>query len=728
MTVARMLKVTVLAHQSVMDDLIARMQHAGVLDIESVAADLPAIELAPDDLRLRVAEERLADATFVRDFFGRYHTSTQAFGAFISEKIHMPAEEYDTLSVDGDAVALYRECEDIAARSATLERERTRLLQLAIDLAPWESLHLQISRWQGTAHVGLFAGIVPAADGPAIRQALRDVTPYASVEELQSVGGKAAWVVMAHRSVLDEVRSALALTGFQEVSFPGLADYPAEERACALERAEAIADELVALEERAQELSDEHYEQAVARVEVIASQLDSITVRERFGTTERTFMVSGWVRESQRAELEGALEHDAAAVDLALEEPGPDDRPPVLLDNPWFFRPFEVLTNLYGLPRYDEVDPTPLLAPFFLAFFAICVGDFGYGLMLIGGAWYIKNRLDVAPGVKQFMDLLMFGGAGAMVVGVLFGSYFALDWGMVKSALPFLDVVQVLDPLNELPTFLVLTIVLGLLQLFFGVLVAAYDLARRGDRESAFFDQISTILMFAAVGVAAAVPGVAMPAIIIGIGITAIFKGHALQAAFGVKGTPAWDRGLGLAWIAVLVAALVAWGLKASVPIGWVLLGLTVAGLAVSKTVRRSLVALLGGLYAVYGMTAFIGDTLSYTRLAALGLSGGLVGMVFNTLAGLVMGGATGLFAKGGFAVLGGVVVVVLAAVVFAFGHVFNVVINLLGAFVHPARLQFVEFFSKFYEGGGRAYRPFAKRTKSLVLHAGEVRQEGAGT
>lgn len=723
-----MLKVTILAHQSVMDGLIERMQRVGVLDIESAAADLPAIELAPDDVRLRVAEERLADATFVRDFLGRFHTPTQAFSAFISEKIHMSAEEYEELPTDGVVLELYRECEDIAERTATLERERTRLLQLAADLAPWEPLHLQISRWRGTEHVGLFTGIVPAAEGAAIRQGLRDVTPLASVEEVISAGSRAAWVVMAHTTVLEEVRSALALTSFQEVDFPGLDDYPAEERAIALERAAAIADELEGLAERAQALSDEHYGHAVALVEAIASELDLVRVRERFGRTERTFMVSGWVRESQRAELVEATRDLAADIDLTLETPGPDDRPPAVLVNPPLIRPFEVLTNLYGLPRYDELDPTPLLAPFFLAFFAICIGDAGYGLMLIAGAWYIKNKLDVAPGVKQFMDLLMVGGAGAIVVGVLFGSYFALDWPMVKAAVPFLDTLQVLDPLNQLPTFLIITIVLGVLQLFAGVLIAAYDLARRGDPASAFFDQFSTILMFVAIGIGAAVPSLTMPGVVVGIGTTAIFKGHALQAALGGDETPAWDRAFGIAWIATLVVALLAWGFDLQIPAGWVLLALTVGGLAVATTVRRSLVALLGGLYAVYGMTGFIGDTLSYTRLAALGLSAALVGMVFNTLAGLVMGGATGMFAKGGLAIAGGVVVVVLAALVFAVGHVFNVVINLLGAFVHPARLQFVEFFSKFYEDGGRAYRPFAKRAKSLVLHAGEVRQEGAGT
>ncbi len=723
-----MLKVTVLAHQSTMDDLIDHMQDAGVLDITSAPADLPAMVLPPDDARLRAFEELLADATFVRDFLKRFHVSDQPFSSMVSEKIHMSAEEYASLAPDDEFALLYGRCVDISSQTATLERERARLQELAADLAPWEQLHLEITRWRGTEHVALLAGIVPAAQGQAIRQALRDTTPFMSVEELQSVGGRSAWVVMAHRTVCDEVRATLALTDFQEVSFPTLSGYAAEERASALARAAEIADELVQFDADARELSSEHYRRAVALVEVVASQLESVTVRETFGTTERTFAIGGWVKASDRERLEAALEPFASAADLTLDDPGADDAPPVILENPRLLKPFEVLTNLYGLPRYDELDPTPFLAPFFFAFFSICVGDVGYGLMLIAGAWYIKHKIDVAPGVKQFMDLLMTGGVGAMIVGVLFGSYFALDWPMVKSAVPFLDTLQVLDPLNELPTFLVITIVLGVTQVLFGVLIAAYDLARRGDRASAFFDQISTILLFVAIGVGAAVPSLAVPGIVLGLGVTMIFKGRAIEAAFSDGESPAWDRGLGIAWLGVLALALLTWAFGWNLPAGMVLLVATAVGLGVSRAVRKIVVAVLGGAYAVYGMSAFIGDILSYTRLAALGLSGALVGMVFNLLAGLVMSGAGGLFAGGGFGIVGGVVVVVLAALVFVVGHVFNVVINLLGAFVHPARLQFVEFFSKFYEGGGRAFSPFAHRTKSLVLHAGEVRQEGAGS
>jgi V/A-type H+-transporting ATPase subunit I len=571
-------------------------------------------------------------------------------------------------------------------------------------------------------------GTVPSNGSERIRAMLREASPLASVAEYGGVGLRQAWIVLAHRSELETIRAALAATQFVEVAFPDLADYPVEESAHAKARIAEIEASMSAAEIAAKELSDEHYARAVTIAEAVDGDRTSAHILERVGRTERAFTITGWVRASRDEELLTALAPWHESLDVETRDPLDDENPPVELDNPRFLRPFEALTDLYGRPSYRELDPTPLLAPFFLLFFAICISDVGYGAMLIAGSWLIKNKLDVAPGVKRFLDLMMIGGAGAMAVGVLFASYFALP---VESLPPFLRSMQVLDPLAQLPTFLVAAIGLGVVQVFFGVGIAAYDAFRSGDPGAAVFEQLSTIFLFAMIGVCAwgystGAPLVGRIALVVGLVGTMLMQGRTLEAALGQPEVPVWDRAFGWTWLAVVLA----W--TASLAVGgpgyflWIFGGVTIAGLFVSKTVRRSVVSLLGGMYAVYGMSSFLGDILSYTRLAALGLSGALVGMVFNVLAKMVWDPVAGLWASGGIGWLWSALVVVAAAAVFVFGHVFNVVINLLGAFVHPARLQFVEFFSKFYSGGGRPLSPFRFATRSVVLDAGSARQEGA--
>ncbi|MBN2847537.1 MAG: hypothetical protein JXP72_03685, partial [Coriobacteriia bacterium] len=359
--------------------------------------------------------------------------------------------------------------------------------------------------------------------------------------ELSSVAGRAAWVVMAHHSVVDEVRAALAGTDFVDVTFPGLSDYPAEERAVALERIEAIDAELAELDERGAALSEQYYADSVSIVAAIDADLDAVTVRERFGATDRTFVIRGWVSAKRRDDLDRALAPFGEALDITYDDPAPGDRPPVELENPKLLRPFEVLTELYGRPKYDEVDPTPLLAPFFFIFFGICIGDVGYGFMLIAASWLIKNKLDVAPGVKKLMDLFMFGGVAAIIAGVAFGSYFAWDLALP----PVLENLRIINPMEKLPEFLLFTAGLGLAQVLFGVLVSAWDLARKGDWGAAVFEQISTVVLFASVGVALAVPSLGMAAIVLGLSVTLIAKSRAIDVALRKVEAPVWDRALG---------------------------------------------------------------------------------------------------------------------------------------------------------------------------------------
>ncbi len=717
-----MRRVEVVGYAPVLEDVLDALQRAGAVQVEPAPEGMDTHELDQDSDRLRRWDELAADGKFVRDLLARHHKPTQPFAAFVTEKFHVPFDEFASLDVEGEMLPLYELCSTLADRIASAKREKARLEALVTELEPWETVHLQIARWNSTQHVALIAGVVPGSEGPKIRAALREAVPLASVAEYGHHGSTQAWIVLVHKSALADARSVLGASKFKEASFPGHEDYPAEEASRARLHIAELVEQIAEAEAELVQVAADHFDQAVALAEAVDGELAAANTLGRFGRTERAFVVTGWVMASRADELIAALSPWAGDLDINLREPTDEEDPPVELDNPKFLKPFETLTDLYGRPSYRELDPTPFLAPFFLLFFAICIGDVGYGAMLILGSWLIKTKLDVAPGVKRFMDLMMLGGAAAMVVGVLFASYFALD----VSVLPgFLRALQLLDPLAQLQTFLLITIGLGVLQVFFGVGIAAYDTWRKGDPAAAIFEQMSTIFLFVMVGVcswayAAGNALIGQAALVIGLLGTVLMQGRTIEAALGDTERPVWDRAIGWAWVASMLAWVASLAFGGPGFILWILGGLTLVGLFVSRTVRKSVVSFLGGAYAVYGMSAFLGDILSYTRLAALGLSGALVGMVFNVLAKMVWDPVGALFSGGGMGYVWGVVALVSAIAIFVVGHVFNVVINLLGAFVHPARLQFVEFFSKFYEGGGRPLAPFRFATRSVVLGAGE--------
>jgi V/A-type H+-transporting ATPase subunit I len=727
MGIARVLKATVIGYGPDMDDVLDAVQRSGVLEVSTQPYQLETAALEPESDERITIDEEVAEAIFVRDFLGRYHTNEMPLSTFITEKIHMDPHHFHRMHYTTRMRGTYRQCVRISDRLAAAERETERLTALIADLAPWQELRLEIERWCGTERTHLLTGTVPSATGPATRAYLREQVSEVTVQELGPTGDRQAWVVIAMTDSIQEVRTILAGRDFVEIGFPGLTSYPAEEAARARDRISKMAQDTEKLIERAHKLSQEHYVESVALVQAMESRRDSALVRGDIGRTHSAFVVTGWVPEKQVDALTHALVAHRDSVDVDLCEPTDEDDPPVLLENAAWLKPFEVLTDLYGRPGYRGSDPTPLLAPFFLLFFSLCIGDVGYGAMLVVGAWLVKHRLDVTTGVKRFMDLLITGGFGSMVIGVLLGSYVALPEEMLPSVLRSL---KVLDPVADIQPFLLIALAIGAVQVFFGVLVAAYQSVRRGDVEGAVFDHLSIIGLFAALTVTA-VAGVmgnselVRASLVIGIVGTMIMQGRVVQAAISSDDVIGLDRVLGIGWASLLVLGVVGYGVSGYLPVLWTILGVSAAGLVVSRAVRRGVVAVLLGAYNVYGLTGFVSDVLSYMRLPALGLSGTLVGLVFNILTGLVWSVATPLFAKGGLSPVFGVIIAMLAVLLFAVGHVFNVVINLLGAFVHPARLQFVEFFTKFYEAGGRPFSPFGFRTDGLVLDAGAAGEKG---
>jgi V/A-type H+-transporting ATPase subunit I len=660
-----MKRISLLGHESVLDQSIRLLQRASVVEVVSRQVDLERVAgLTPDPERISRLGTLIADAVFVRDVLDQFRSRDGQFGGLVAEKVHVSRSEFERLEPGAEFEELYRECEFLAERLAGIRHDRSRLETIVDDLVLWTDLPVPISEWGGTEHVDLLTGTVPRRTSAEIRQTLRESAELVSVAEIGQSADREAWVVMAHRDAVERVRDALAATEFEEVRFPGLRDRPVEERAQAVATLARLEVEERELRERARVLAEERHAYSVTLVQALLTRKEAEEVRERLRASERAFFVTGWVPARRIDELVAALAPVADSVDITFEDPGPDDIVPVALDNPAPLRPFEVLTDLYGRPRYGDIDPTPLLAGFFLLFFGKTIGDFGYGLVLAGGAWFLKSRLDLTPGARRFLDLIMLGGISAMLVGLAARSFFALP----EESLPsFLRYQPLIEPLGHLEIFLLISVMLGVIQVSFGVAVAAYRRIRAGDLAGAVSGEITSLGLIAAVGLAIARPDHAAAILTSALALGVVLKGRLLEAVL----------------------------------------------------IRRSpLGAVLGvgrGFLGLYGLVGYAADFLSYTRLAALGLASLLVGDVINRLAGLVSGLPFG-------------VGLLAAALIMVGGHSFNVLINLLGGFIHSMRLQFIEFFGKFHEGAGRRFAPFAPRTKSLVVHPDTLGPNGGAS
>ena len=358
---------------------------------------------------------------------------------------------------------------------------------------------------------------------------------------------------------------------------------------------------------------------------------------------------------------EGALRRVLAPhekdLDLQRVEPQEDEIPPTLLENPRWASAYEPLTVMYGTPTYGGVDPTALMAPFFFLFFGMCFGDAGYGLILSALFLYFLVRHRLTGNARKFFIVLAGGSLSTVLVGALTGSWL----GNTVDAFPFLrflkpakDAVQILDPMNDPMTFLSISLALGFFQLLFGLGIALLDCLKRKDYMGAFADKGGWIVFL--VGL-----------VLFGLGASGKLSPSVLTAG----------KALSLAGALVLVAT--------------------------QGRGKPSLFGkLLSGLLSLYNVTAYLGDTLSYSRLLALGLSSAAIGMIVNLLCTLVVGVPY--------------VGIPLAVLIFVGGHVFSIAVNILGAFIHSLRLQYVEFFSKFYEANGRPFAPFRCDTQFVRL------------
>jgi V/A-type H+-transporting ATPase subunit I len=363
--------------------------------------------------------------------------------------------------------------------------------------------------------------------------------------------------------------------------------------------------------------------------------------------TQTSVIIQGWIPDDLLTRIKQQFKKELGENWAILPAPLKDsDEVPVEIQNHPGILPFEAVTDIYGNPKSDEPDPTILLAPFFIVYFGLCLTDAGYGVILSLLAGLGIYLFRPSGGTKKLLWLMVYGGAATFIFGALFGGWFGLNletlpWPWLSE---FLLKLRVLNPNTDPITVLILTLILGIIQIVIGLLIGFYWKLKQKKWVEAFLDS-----------------GLwALSLILISLFI--------------------------LSWKGIFLGNFTQW-------IVYSIYGCLIALVLTQGRHYKGIVGKLGvGVVSLYNFVGYFSDVLSFSRLLALGLATGIIAMVVNLIAGLVWN----------ISYVGWL----LAIIILIGGHLFNLAINVLGAYIHSGRLQFVEFFPKFMEGGGRKFKP----------------------
>ncbi len=474
----------------------------------------------------------------------------------------------------------------------------------------------------------------------------------ADAEVLGAENSYKVTVVVCLKETADQVQKLLRSLEFEAVTFSAMKGTVAEHIAECEQNLAKAQEELRNLDEKARVLA-----KLMLELKILHDHYSNLHAREQARAaapaTESALILEGWVKQRHYDLLEKTVA-DFPASSVQIVEPEEGEEPPVEIDNKDAVKPFESITRLYGMPMPSNLDPTVFLAPFFTIFFGLCLTDAGYGIFLVLALWYFIKKMQ---GDKKFFWMLMICSFATIIAGALTGGWFGdavqVFTGVDSGLNSLRESVVLFDPMDSPMTFFALSLGLGYFQIMFGLAIALGHNIRRKDTVAAVFDQVTWLVMLNSL------------------------------VLFGLA-----KAGIILAPFAPLFAV------TSIVPAIMILLGSERQGGWAGRIGM--------GVFSLFTTVFYMGDVLSYVRIMALGMVTAGFGMAVNICVGLVadvpyVGWLLGL-------------------VVFVGGHLLNIGLSVLGSFVHTMRLQFVEFFPKFFEGGGKQFSPLNTKYEHICV------------
>lgn len=647
MAIVKMNRFSLFVFESDKDNLLHELQKFKYVHFQDLKENSDYMEMGlvsgkvPENI-VRIDEE-ITKVKYGIEKLSKYDTRATGLKAMKEGKEALEFTELEERAESFKYQPIFEDLKQVGSSLEAFKSEKEKLNSVLNELKPWVNLDAGVSELSSVKQCITFMGTIPRNFRDSMEKELLE-NQYTYYEIIGEEKGSIYFLAISAKEEADSTMEILRNHGFTEVKL-GIKDVPIKEINDIKNRMKLIEEEECNCGKQLTEFS-KHLPDMELLYDYYMNYKLRTASSENFLMAGNVNIIEGYVPTDMVSEFTDIVKMNVNNVFyMEMDEVDKDDMEvPILLKNSTLSRPFESLTNMYALPKYNEIDPTPLFTPFYIFFFGMMIGDMGYGLLLLLGTGIALKTFNLSKEQRKNILFYFYGSIATIIWGAIYGSFFG---GIIP--MPAL-----IDVAVEYNLLLIISIAFGILHIFVALGIHAYLNLRDGKPLDALYDV--GFWYMALIG-----------AILLLLATMGMLSG-------GIKNVATIIMVIGMAGIVLT-------GGRSADSIGG---------------------KIGGGLYSLYGISSYVGDFVSYSRLMALGLSGAFIASAINMMAQM-------LFGMGIFGIIGGIVV-------FAVGHSFNVFLSVLSGYVHSIRLTYVEFFGKFYEGGGKAFKFLQSKPKYANL------------
>jgi V/A-type H+-transporting ATPase subunit I len=634
MAIVNMKKLTLAAPQGERDEILNSIQSIGCVEIVDLKNEQIEVEGAKLFKQSQTISQTQVNYNHVKFTYEFLKERIKGKNSLFSKREVISKKEFDSLESTIEWNKIYLEAKDIDDSLNSKKTEMSKLTTQMEQYWQWTGLDVNENDLKSLKKVSYFVGTVQKKFEDKLLDELSNIGKEIYIEKVFEKQQDVGVLIICYKSYADNIRETLKKYGFLKLNLE-LNDTPQNIVNDINNKINKIDEEINTLNLKAIELTKN-----IGDIEKIYDYLSSKIELDNSVSmllkTQKTFILNGWISSNDEEFLKENLGKKFKDIYMVFEEPSEEDNPPVILKNNSFVEPFEAITSMYALPLPTEIDPTPVVAPFYMLFFGMMMADMGYGILMAVLGIFLLKKTDIEGDIRKIVKILVYCSIPTIIFGWLYGGFF----GGIIPMKPLW-----VNPVDDPMAVLMVSLAIG------GLGVKAYEL----------------------------------------------IKDHKYLDAL-------MDVGSWYALLGGLIGMLVSKDPSASlfeVSKIFAIIGAVAIVLTQGRSSKSIFGKFAGGLYSLYGVTGYLGDTLSYSRLLALGLSSGLIGWAFNLLIDIIPSPAK----------------IIAGPLIFIAGHTFNFLIGGLGTFVHASRLIYLEFFGKFYEGGGKVFKPLKINTKFIKVN-----------